>query len=255
MSQAKVLLLLTIVPCVVNAQLKEFEISNMERPDVAVVQCNTQWPDDALLLVYSSLEGLQFRSSMGVVDKQIYNNQAGRYEILVKPIKQMIFVSSQGFIEKKTSTINPNAKDVFYYQIEQKIIEQIGVNELKSLVQNGALNQEQFEYLINKLIPGGVESEALEDSNKFKSEEWLFRRFTEAEKKCEDIDGNKYQTVQIGGQLWMAENLRTTHYGNGDDIAKVKSDSKWSSIERGAFAWYNDERKNDLLDLLHLTGQ
>lgn len=33
-----------------------------------------------------------------------------------------------------------------------------------------------------------------------------------------DIDGNIYNTVQLGSQCWMRENLRTTHYNNGTEI-------------------------------------
>ena len=38
-----------------------------------------------------------------------------------------------------------------------------------------------------------------------------------------DYDGNVYNTVQIGNQCWMRENLRTTHYSTGGSIT-YKSD-------------------------------
>ncbi|MBT6994317.1 MAG: hypothetical protein HN952_05095, partial [Candidatus Cloacimonetes bacterium] len=55
-----------------------------------------------------------------------------------------------------------------------------------------------------------------------------------------DIDGNIYEIVQIGNQIWMAENLKVTHYRNGDAIPTGLSNSSWSSTTSGAYAVYND---------------
>ncbi|MBR4218052.1 MAG: T9SS type A sorting domain-containing protein [Bacteroidales bacterium] len=40
-----------------------------------------------------------------------------------------------------------------------------------------------------------------------------------------DYDGNVYNTVQIGAQCWMKENLRTTHYANGDPVPAGNTES------------------------------
>ena len=62
----------------------------------------------------------------------------------------------------------------------------------------------------------------------------------------EDIDGNVYETVTIGNQEWMAENLRATRYNNGMDIAYPGNDAAaWTNNTTGAYGWYiNTEAAN-----------
>ena len=42
-----------------------------------------------------------------------------------------------------------------------------------------------------------------------------------------DIDGNKYNTIEIGNQIWLAENLRVTHFKNGDPVPIIEEDKEW----------------------------
>ncbi len=56
-----------------------------------------------------------------------------------------------------------------------------------------------------------------------------------------DIDGNVYQTVTIGNQEWMAENLKVTHYRNGDAIPNVTYGITWSDLTTGAYCEYNND--------------
>jgi uncharacterized protein (TIGR02145 family) len=59
-----------------------------------------------------------------------------------------------------------------------------------------------------------------------------------------DIDGNVYQTVKIGSQWWMAENLKVTHYRNGDPIPNVTDAGTWANITTGAYCNYNNNPLN-----------
>ena len=61
---------------------------------------------------------------------------------------------------------------------------------------------------------------------------------------CVDIDGNVYETVQIGEQLWMAENLKVTHYNDGSEIPTDYSNSEWAELQTGAYAVYNNDPSN-----------
>jgi uncharacterized protein (TIGR02145 family) len=56
-----------------------------------------------------------------------------------------------------------------------------------------------------------------------------------------DFDGNYYNIVRIGSQVWMAENLKTTKYNDGNTIPNVTDDNTWEMQTSGAFCWYNND--------------
>ncbi len=58
------------------------------------------------------------------------------------------------------------------------------------------------------------------------------------------IGTNTYNTVKIGDQWWMAENLRETHYRNGDEIPEVTVNATWAALTTGARCSYNNSSSN-----------
>ncbi len=72
----------------------------------------------------------------------------------------------------------------------------------------------------------------------------IFPLALKAQKKVTDIDGNVYRTVKIGTQIWMAENLKTTKYRNGEPIPNVINNAQWASSNTGAYCWYNNNSAN-----------
>lgn len=59
-----------------------------------------------------------------------------------------------------------------------------------------------------------------------------------------DVDGNVYQTVTIGGQVWMAENLRTTKYNDSTAIPNIILASDWQKNTLGAYCLYGNVSAN-----------
>jgi uncharacterized protein (TIGR02145 family) len=65
-----------------------------------------------------------------------------------------------------------------------------------------------------------------------------------------DIDNNLYQTVVIGDQVWMAENLKVTHYRDGTQINYVSTEDAWKEIKTAAYCIFN----NNVSDEYHTYG-
>jgi len=61
-----------------------------------------------------------------------------------------------------------------------------------------------------------------------------------------DIDGNEYKTITIGEQVWMAENLKVTHYRDGTAITNEIDDANWGALTTEAYSIYNNNTSNEL---------
>jgi len=59
-----------------------------------------------------------------------------------------------------------------------------------------------------------------------------------------DYDGNLYDTVHIGSQVWLKQNLKTKHYLNGDSIPNVTANTSWSALTTGAYCNYMNDTGN-----------
>jgi uncharacterized protein (TIGR02145 family) len=56
-----------------------------------------------------------------------------------------------------------------------------------------------------------------------------------------DFDGNFYDTVVIGTQTWMSENLKTKFYNDGTPIPYVAGVNNWANLTSDAYCWQNDD--------------
>ena len=60
-----------------------------------------------------------------------------------------------------------------------------------------------------------------------------------------DIEGNSYAVVTIGSQTWMAENLRSTFYCNGDPIPQISNVDNWNTATTPGYTVYNSSAYSD----------
>jgi uncharacterized protein (TIGR02145 family) len=59
-----------------------------------------------------------------------------------------------------------------------------------------------------------------------------------------DADGNIYVTINIGKQIWTAENLKSTRFNDGKPIPMVTAEKGWEGLKKPAYCWYNNDLKN-----------
>jgi len=55
-----------------------------------------------------------------------------------------------------------------------------------------------------------------------------------------DIDGNTYNTITIGTQIWLKENLKVTKLNDGTVLELVADNTAWGDTDSPAYCWYNN---------------
>ena len=59
-----------------------------------------------------------------------------------------------------------------------------------------------------------------------------------------DVDGNTYNTISIGNQTWLTENLKVTKYNDQVPISLVLDDASWSTQTEPAYCYYEGDIAN-----------
>jgi len=62
-----------------------------------------------------------------------------------------------------------------------------------------------------------------------------------------DADGNVYQSVRIGNQVWTVENWRSTKYNDGTAIPHVTDNAAWAALTTPGYCYYNNATHADTI--------
>ncbi|WP_375236409.1 fibrobacter succinogenes major paralogous domain-containing protein, partial [Winogradskyella sp.] len=70
-----------------------------------------------------------------------------------------------------------------------------------------------------------------------------------------DVDGNTYNYLTYGGQVWTEENAEMVTYRDGTPIPEVTDNAEWESLTTGAWSYYdNDPTKPRLYNWYAVMG-
>lgn len=112
-----------------------------------------------------------------------------------------------------------------------------------------------FESEIKNLIPNTTYyycAYATNDVGTSYGEVLSFKTLAEPTSPIFDIDGNMYETVRIGSQIWLGENLKTTKLNDGTPIALIDEKTNTSEIDYPIYCIYNNDSSNkDVYGLLY----
>lgn len=119
---------LMLLPAVLHGQLRQLEIT----PDVApaTFPVFTDYPDNAAVIINSSIPNLQFSSTLDII-RDLSQSGTGRYVIIIPAARQSIQVSAAGYITQSFSVGNISAREVRHFRVEPK---NVNITETGTLI-------------------------------------------------------------------------------------------------------------------------
>ncbi len=67
------------------------------------------------------------------------------------------------------------------------------------------------------------------------------KSFTTDPLTVNDVDGNTYDVIRIGTQLWIKQNLKTTKLNDNSSIPLVTGNTAWSNLSTPGYCWYDSD--------------
>jgi uncharacterized protein (TIGR02145 family) len=110
--------------------------------------------------------------------------------------------------------------------------------ELKKLIKKVSMNRRFLFLCLAGVVLISITYTIVQNAYKGTTEK-LGHSYTDP-KIVKDIDGNEYNVIKIGNQIWMAENLRTTKYRDGKAILLVTDGTAWNYLNTSGYCLYNN---------------
>ncbi|MEI6754940.1 MAG: fibrobacter succinogenes major paralogous domain-containing protein [Paludibacter sp.] len=184
-------------------------------------------------------EGYLFYNKLGI-DIMTFDKRCGYSIRCVKDAPPFIKITNTGIttttLSFNTNVISQDESNITTRGFCWSTSENPTINDNTTIVSTTQLN---FTGIISRLLPNTtyyVRGFAYNTLGIGYSNQLKLKTYTGT---TSDIDGNVYNTITIGTQVWMVENLKTTRYSNGESILNVTNNYTWANISNNTGAWCN----------------